>query len=69
MATLTGIVFFSHQVGSFFGVWLGGVLFVRTGSYDAVWWAAVALGLIAAVLHFPIDDRPVERVAAAETRP
>lgn len=65
MATLTGIVFFSHQVGSFFGVWLGGVLFVQTGSYDAVWWAAVALGLIAALLHFPIDDRPVERTAAA----
>ena len=67
MATLTGIVFFSHQLGSFFGVWLGGRLFVDTGSYDAIWWIAVALGLVAALLHYPIDDRPVERAAARET--
>jgi predicted MFS family arabinose efflux permease len=64
MATLTGIVFFSHQLGSFFGVWLGGKLFVDTGSYDSVWWLAVALGLVAALLHYPIDDKPVVRVQA-----
>lgn len=64
MATLTGIVFFSHQIGSFFGAWLGGKLFVDTGSYEAVWWIAIILGLIAALLHYPIDDKPVERVAA-----
>jgi predicted MFS family arabinose efflux permease len=64
MATLTGIVFFSHQLGSFFGVWLGGKLFVDTGSYDTVWWLAVALGLVAALLHYPIDDKPVVRVQA-----
>jgi predicted MFS family arabinose efflux permease len=65
MATLTGIVFFSHQLGSFFGVWLGGKLFVDTGSYNTVWWIAVALGLAAAALHYPIDDKPVVRAAAA----
>ena len=64
MATLTGIVFFSHQLGSFFGVWLGGKLFVDTGSYDSVWWLAVALGLVASLLHYPIDDKPVVRVQA-----
>jgi predicted MFS family arabinose efflux permease len=64
MATLTGIVFFSHQLGSFFGVWLGGKLFVDTGSYDTVWWLAVALGLVAALLHYPIDDKPVARAQA-----
>jgi predicted MFS family arabinose efflux permease len=64
MATLTGIVFFSHQLGSFFGVWLGGKLFVDTGSYDTVWWLAVALGLVASLLHYPIDDKPVVRVQA-----
>jgi predicted MFS family arabinose efflux permease len=64
MATLTGIVFFSHQLGSFFGVWLGGKLFVDTGSYDSVWWLAVALGLVAALLHYPIDDKPVARAQA-----
>lgn len=64
MATLTGLVFFSHQLGSFFGIWLGGKLFVDTGSYDTIWWVAVALGLVAALLHYPINDRPVERAAA-----
>ena len=64
MATLTGIVFFSHQLGSFFGVWLGGKLFVDTGSYASVWWLAVALGLVAALLHYPIDDKPVARAQA-----
>ncbi|MEX2454442.1 MAG: MFS transporter [Rhodospirillaceae bacterium] len=63
MATLTGLVFFSHQLGSFFGVWLGGKLFTQTGSYDTIWWTAVGLGLVAALLHYPIDDRPVVRTA------
>ena len=64
MATLSGVVFFAHQLGSFTGVWLGGKLFVQGGSYDTVWWIAVALGLVAALLHYPIDDKPVERTAA-----
>jgi predicted MFS family arabinose efflux permease len=52
MATLFGIVFFGHQVGSLLGVWLGGVLYEAYGSYDAVWWMAVALGLFAALTTF-----------------
>lgn len=62
MATLVGVVFFSHQVGSFIGVWLGGYLYDSYGSYDPVWWAAVVLGVIAALLHMPIDERPLERL-------
>ncbi len=65
MGTLFGIVFFSHQLGSFLGVWLGGYLYDATGSYTPVWWAAVVLGLAAALLHWPIDDRPVGRLALA----
>ena len=64
MATLFGIVFLSHQIGSFLGVWLGGVLYDRTGSYDGMWWAGVALGLVAAVVHLPIDERPIARTGA-----
>jgi predicted MFS family arabinose efflux permease len=62
MATLYGIVFVSHQVGSFMGVWLGGRLYDITGSYLTSWWMAIALGGVAALLHFPIDDRPVARL-------
>ncbi|MFN4090070.1 MAG: MFS transporter [Alphaproteobacteria bacterium] len=64
-ATLFGIVFFSHQVGAFLGAWLGGYLFDLTGSYDGVWLIAIALGLFAAVVHFPIADRPLVRPARA----
>ncbi len=65
MASLFGIVFLSHQVGSFLGIWLGGYLFDKYGSYDAVWWAGVALGLLAAVVHLPIDEKPVVRTVPA----
>jgi len=64
MATLTGLVFFSHQLGSFTGAWLGGVFFETTGAYDTIWWVGIALGLIAAALHYPIDDKPVVRAQA-----
>jgi len=64
MATLFGIVFFSHQIGSFSGIWLGGYLYDRTGSYDMVWWAGVVLGLLAALIHLPINERPLPRLAA-----
>ncbi|HEX6142488.1 MAG TPA: MFS transporter [Geminicoccaceae bacterium] len=64
MATLFGIVFFSHQVGSFLGVWLGGRLYDTIGSYDPVWWAGVGLGLAAAIVHWPIDERPLGRLVA-----
>ncbi|MGH1483066.1 MAG: MFS transporter [Geminicoccales bacterium] len=62
MATLFGIVFFSHQLGSFAGVWLGGFLYDRIGSYDPVWWAGIALGLAAALIHLPINERPLPRL-------
>lgn len=64
MATLFGIVFLSHQIGSFLGVWLGGVIHDRTGSYDGMWWAGIALGLFATLVHLPIDERPLERLVA-----
>jgi predicted MFS family arabinose efflux permease len=66
LATLFGIVMFSHQIGSFFGAWLGGLSYDMTGSYDAVWLMAIALGLLAAVLHWPIADRPVVESRAAQ---
>ncbi len=66
MATLFGIVFFSHQIGSFLGAWLGGYLFDATGSYDVVWWISVALGIASAIIHLPIDEKPVPRLAAAD---
>jgi predicted MFS family arabinose efflux permease len=65
MATLFGFVFLSHQMGAFLGVWLGGYLYDTTGSYDVVWWIAVALGIVAALLHWPIDERPVAEIARA----
>jgi MFS family permease len=61
MTMLFGIVFFSHQIGAFIGVWLGGYLFDSTGSYVMVWWLSVALGILAATLHLPIDERSVIR--------
>ncbi|MCB1856942.1 MAG: MFS transporter [Gammaproteobacteria bacterium] len=64
LATLFGIVFFSHQIGSFMGVWLGGYLYDTTGSYDSVWWAGAVLGVLAAWLHAPIDERPLARLGA-----
>ncbi len=63
MATLFGIVFLSHQIGGFCGAWLGGVAYDLTGSYDVAWWLAVALGIVSALFHFPIDERPVARLA------
>ena len=65
LAMLFGFAFFSHQVGGFLGVWLGGVLFERTGSYDAVWWLSILLGVLSAVINLPIVEKPVVRAAAA----
>lgn len=62
MATLFGIVFFSHQLGSFSGIWLGGFLHDRTGTYDLVWWAGVGLAIAAMLIHLPINERPLPRV-------
>ncbi|MCZ7660745.1 MAG: MFS transporter [Xanthobacteraceae bacterium] len=65
MATLAGVVFFSHQVGAFVGVWLGGVLYESYGSYDVVWWLGAALGIFAGLVHLPIREQPVVRLAPA----
>ncbi|MEM7206724.1 MAG: MFS transporter [Pseudomonadota bacterium] len=63
MATLFGIVFLSHQIGSFLGVWLGGRIFDATGSYDGMWWAGIAFGIFAAIVHLPINEKPLARLA------
>ncbi len=64
IGTLFGFVFFGHQFGSFLGVWLGGVVYVHTHSYDLVWLIAMALGVLAAALHWPIDDRELARTGS-----
>ena len=65
LAMLSGVTFFSHQIGSFLGAWLGGRLYDRTGSYDVVWWISIALGIAAALINLPIDEREIRRPAAA----
>jgi MFS family permease len=65
MAMLFGIAFFSHQVGGFLGVYLGGLLYERTGSYDIVWWLGVVFGVLSAVINLPIVEKPVTRLATA----
>ena len=61
MATLFGIVFFGHQLGSFFGVWIGGYLFDEMKTYDVVWYGSIVLGIIAALMHLPIREQPLHR--------
>jgi MFS family permease len=65
LSMLGGFVFLSHQVGSFMGVWLGGKLYDTTGSYDVVWWIAVALGAFAAIVNLPVRERAIVRPAPA----
>jgi MFS family permease len=65
LAMLFGIAFFSHQVGGFLGVYLGGLIYERTGSYDIVWWLGVMFGVISAIINLPIIEKPVARLAAA----
>jgi len=65
MAMLGGMVFFFHQVGAFLGGWLGGRLYVGTGSYDLVWWISIALAVFAALLNVPVREVPVARLQAA----
>lgn len=63
MGTLYGIVFLSHQIGSFLGVWLGGALYDATGGYELVWWVGVGVGALSAIVHLPVREEP--RAAAA----
>ncbi|MEO5606332.1 MAG: MFS transporter [Polaromonas sp.] len=61
LSMLGGFIFFSHQIGSFLGVWLGGYLYDRTDSYDIVWYIAIALGVFAALVNLPVREAPIER--------
>ncbi len=65
LAMLSGFTFFSHQIGSFLGAWLGGRLYDTTGSYDVVWWLSIALGVAAGLINLPVDERAIKRPAAA----
>ena len=67
LGMLFGLVFFSHQVGAFLGAWLGGLNFDVTGDYNNTWYASILLGLLAAALHWPIRDQPVERLLEPKT--
>jgi predicted MFS family arabinose efflux permease len=65
LSMLGGFVFFSHQIGSFMGVWLGGYLYDKTGSYDIVWYISIALGVFAALVNLPVKENAIERAPAA----
>ncbi|MEP4379203.1 MAG: MFS transporter [Alphaproteobacteria bacterium] len=67
LGMLFGLVFFSHQIGAFLGAWLGGLNFDVTGDYNAVWFTSILLGLLAAALHWPIRDEPVERLLSPQS--
>jgi predicted MFS family arabinose efflux permease len=64
MSMLGGFVFFGHQIGSFLGVWLGGLLYDKTGSYDIVWFICIALGIFAGLINMPVNETPIVRGAA-----
>jgi MFS family permease len=66
LSMLGGFAFFSHQIGSFLGVWLGGLLYDRTGSYDVVWYLAIALGIFAAIVNLPVREAPIARGAVPQ---
>lgn len=65
MSTLYGLVFLTHQVGSFLGAWFGGRIYDYYGSYEPIWWTTVIMAFLAALIHLPVDDRPVPRLAAS----
>jgi predicted MFS family arabinose efflux permease len=63
LSMLSGFVFMSHQIGSFMGVWLGGLLYDITGSYNIVWQLAIVLGLFAMLINLPVKESQIDRVA------
>jgi predicted MFS family arabinose efflux permease len=63
-ATLYGFAFVSHQIGGFLGVWLGGIVFEKFGSYTPIWWLSVLFGVLSALINLPIVEKPVERAVA-----
>jgi predicted MFS family arabinose efflux permease len=65
LSMLSGFVFLSHQVGSFLGVWLGGLLYDQTGNYRLSWMIAIALGVFAALINLPVNERAIRRGVAA----
>ncbi|WP_210467273.1 MFS transporter [Vibrio crassostreae] len=65
LSTLYGLVFFTHQVGSFLGAWVGGRIYDYYGSYEPIWWSTVVLAFAAALIHLPINDKPIERIKLA----
>ena len=65
MSMLYGFAFFSHQVGGFLGVFLGGILYERTGSYMIIWWLSIAFGIISALINLPIRENAVVRLKPA----
>lgn len=69
LSMLSGFVFLSHQMGSFLGVWLGGVLYDRTGSYDVVWYIAIALGVFAGLINLPVKETPIARASGLSSAP
>ncbi len=64
LSTLTGIAFLFHQVGSFAGVWIGGYVFDATGSYTVMWLLTIGMGIVAALLNLPVDDRQIDRTVS-----
>ena len=60
MGTLYGMIFFSHQLGSFVGVWLGGKFYDQFGSYNIVWWVGIGVGAFSAIIHLPIKEESIE---------
>ena len=64
LSMLSGFIFFSHQIGSFMGVWLGGYLYDRNGSYDIVWYLTIALGIFAGLVNLPVREAPIKRTPA-----
>jgi predicted MFS family arabinose efflux permease len=65
LTMLSGLAFLNHQIGGFLGVWLGGVVFELTGSYDVIWWVSILFAFLSALVNLPIVEKPVQRLAPA----